>query len=169
MREKFLSFSTDALLNEALLASIQGRNQLRPFGEVRTATAGDSDEGGSPPPHAKLLGANIHQQVLAPRIVAIEFNATAADCCGYRDGTAFSAVAPRERPACSTVRAPGQTYSSKLVRVAEHRALHRARAAAGTPVRKAEWSPVLLGCLPNGTWNRFSRLAFPMSEAVREP
>jgi hypothetical protein len=26
---------------------------------------------------------------------------TGADCCGYRDGTAFSAVAPRERPACS--------------------------------------------------------------------
>jgi hypothetical protein len=35
------------------------------------------------------------------------FNATGADCCGYRDGNAFSAVAPRERPACSTVRAPG--------------------------------------------------------------
>ena len=48
MREKFLSFSTDALLNEALLASIQGRNQLRPFGEVHTATAGDSDEGVDP-------------------------------------------------------------------------------------------------------------------------
>jgi hypothetical protein len=29
-----------------------------------------------------------------------------ADCYSYRDGTAFSAVAPRERPAWLTVRAP---------------------------------------------------------------
>ena len=34
------------------------------------------------------------------------FKATGADCYSYRDGTAFSAVAPRERPAWLTVRAP---------------------------------------------------------------
>ena len=34
------------------------------------------------------------------------FKATGADCYNYRDGTAFSAVAPRERPAWLTVRAP---------------------------------------------------------------
>jgi hypothetical protein len=34
------------------------------------------------------------------------FKATGADCYSYRDGAAFSAVAPRKRPAWLTVRAP---------------------------------------------------------------
>lgn len=52
-----------------------------------------------PPPHICALTA---EDIL----IEHSSNATGADCCGYRDGTAFSAVAPRERPACSTVRAP---------------------------------------------------------------
>ena len=50
----------------------------------------------------------LHICALTAEDILIEHssNATGADCCGYRDSTAFSAVAPRERRAWLTVRAP---------------------------------------------------------------
>jgi hypothetical protein len=84
------------------LASLSCVRPFRPvLHEAATAAAPARTSLWSPDlqPHPPPL----HICALTAEDILIEHSskATGAGCCGYRNGTAFSAVAPRERPACS--------------------------------------------------------------------